>query len=64
MTIKSLRATLEDRIRILEDTNGWDRMLGWAQCSDPKRPGTEPGAEMMYEFGRFAQLVDLLEELS
>jgi hypothetical protein len=25
MTIKALKATLEDRIWILEDANGWDR---------------------------------------
>lgn len=58
--MKTLRETLENRIANLEDTNGWDRSLGWAQLTSQDQD--DPVA--MYNFGRFAQLVDLLEDLS
>lgn len=55
--MKALLSDLEARISAIEKANGWDRRRGWDQLnqSDPV---------LFYEFGRFAAMVDLLEELS
>lgn len=56
--MKAFLDDLEARISKLEKANGWDRRQGWGQL-----PRTAGKVEF-YEFGRFAQLVDLLEELT
>lgn len=57
MKMKSLIAGLESRVSLLEQIHGWDRRKGWNQLK-------RSDLELFYEFGRFAQLVDLLEEMS
>lgn len=55
-TLGSLATNIAKRVEILERENGWNRNLGWAQVKNPT-------TIRMYEFGRFAMLVDLLEDL-
>ena len=55
-SIVALVKELEFRIENYEEGYGWDRRNGWSQVQGQ-------GLEVLYEFGRFATLVDLLEEL-
>lgn len=55
-TLGSLAADISDRVETIERETGWNRNLGRAQVKNQT-------TERMYEFGRFAMLVDLLEDL-
>lgn len=54
-TVRNLLDEIERRVSAIEKFRGWNRYLGWDQVDGQ-------GQEVLYEFGRFAQLVDLLEE--
>lgn len=55
VTWMKVSGQLEKRVRALEKLHGWNRSDGWVQVEGL-------GFLAVYEFGRFAQMVDLLEE--
>ena len=56
-SVSGMLEEIERRVEDTEESRGWDRDRGWNQVDGE-------GQETLYEFGRFAMLVDLLEEFS
>lgn len=54
-TLRNLLSEIERRVSDTEESRGWNRDRGWDRVDGQ-------GQEVLYEYGRFAQLGDLLEE--